>query len=215
MENRLSNVEKTHRNQIHIVLCLVATHRKISRGDMPPGSWAYSLSREFSSTLTNTQTDEKACSCLYLSGALFGTLCITWCLLLSSKYCWTGWANIIRPPAKPASGSSRRLFLLRILWVAPLPACSKAALCTGLLPDKSSRFASVVVQTVFWGPPGFSTQAKESSLALQEHLIQTQTLLLPYFSAAANDDETWWITLLIISCRWSATGNKFIFYFIL
>lgn len=39
---------------------------------------------------------------------------------------------------------------------------------------KSSRFASVVVQTVFQGPPGFSTQAKESSSALQEHLIQTQ-----------------------------------------
>lgn len=114
-------------------------------------------------------------------------------------------------------------------WFVPVEGCSFWGVCE-LLPchyaprlhrarvfsqRKSSRFASVVVQTVFQGPPGFSTQAKESSSALQEHLIQTQALLLQHFAAAANDDETWWITLLIIFCRWSAPGNKLIFYFIL
>lgn len=45
----------------------------------------------------------------------FGTFCIPWCPLLSSKYCWTGWANIIRPPAKPALGLFQwKLFSLRI-----------------------------------------------------------------------------------------------------
>lgn len=49
-------------------------------------------------------TAEEVWSCLCSSGALLGTFCSTWCLLLSGKCCGSGWANIIRPPARPAPG---------------------------------------------------------------------------------------------------------------
>lgn len=102
MENSLCNAEETQRNQI--LSCVVFCSHPYKNQQQRYALWLLCLLLQPQVFLHfhRYARDEKVWPCLHSSGALFGTFCITWCLLLSSKYCWTGRANIIGPPAKPA-----------------------------------------------------------------------------------------------------------------
>lgn len=171
MENNWSTTKETENSEFSPVQCLVACHTRTNRNDVSPAPCAFS----FPSTFPDLQQMRKSgyvCS----SGALFGTFCTTWCLLLSGKYWGTGWANIIRPPARPASG----LFQRKLGVPEDFPSGSPAGIlqgCWEFIPEKIQQLPiSDGPGCALW-PHGFSGQGKESSSTLHKPLTQAHALL--------------------------------------
>lgn len=164
----------TKKTEFSVVLCLVASYIRINRREMPFGSCAFSFSHKFSFTFTDMQQMRKSGHvCIPLE------LCLGLSISPDAFFCPANTVNWV--------SKHNQTTCQACLWFAPVEGCFFWGF-TELLPCQHaprlhhthnfSREKSAVAQAVFCGPHAFSTWGKESCPTLQEHLIQTHTLLL-------------------------------------